>query len=186
MSQALGTIDSGTEVALDGDITRLSEWNPPSLMLYYVSSGVIISVTADVVGYMFVFDAASDDSLLFELPLYDYTSELEYDGSNLELYLEYFIPTGSTIAAKNYKIFMAYSFVSDGDDMNNSSPTFANKTITLTGKTADELQTELILTLGGTSGSKILKLGVQRDSSGGGSDTFAGDLNGIAITMKLA
>ena len=186
MSAELGSILSTTEVALGSDVIRLTEWHPPVNGGYVASAGAGIGLTGDGISYMFIFDAASDDALVFEIPLYDSVSKMEYDGTNCTIALHYFIPTGSTITAKTYVIVMTYRMTSDGDDINNSSNNDFSKTITLTGKTADELQSEDLGTLTGGSGAKILKMRLERNSTGAGADSFAGDLDFIAYTLKRA
>ncbi len=102
------------------------------------------------------------------------SNNIAYDGSNMNIVVRYSLESGQTIAAKNIKLDLTYILTEDGDDIFSGSASTATITIDLTGKTADEQQSDVIMSITGAADKTVIGLKILRDN--GVADNFAGDV----------
>jgi len=145
-------------------------WSPTSVTLGDgFSNGASLSLNGGA-GIYVAFSQNSNNEYLFNIALE--RDKMSYDGSNLvvALYWMKFGNSGGTV-----KWELDYSFINLGDDAYSKKDGTKIKTIDVTSLTDQTITNTKFEAISGDVGSKMLQLTLRRKSSGGESDTFAGD-----------
>jgi hypothetical protein len=121
-------------------------------------------------GFYWSFNAATDDEVLGNVPLG--ASNVAYTGGDLKL-----IVKGRKNAAGTGTVglIIRYAFIKDGDNSATEVTALTQQDITVDGETANVRFSTTMGNMTGEVGADTLLIGIERNSTGTGADTYAGN-----------
>ena len=121
----------------------------------------------------------TDDKISFNTIL---NNNVAYDGSNLKIRLHARLSSNAG-AGETVGLLLDYAFIKVGDNSNTEVTNVAQQNEVVTGKLTDiEFNIDLA-TMTGEAGAHSLQISITRNSTGGGSDTYAGNLRVVGVEL---
>ena len=135
-------------------------------------------------GFQVSFANNSDNEYLLSIPLAH--NGISYDGSDLNLKLEWALFSTAPGAGDNVLWEVDYAFVKD--DATQDPYTLLDATtiddIDVSARTADVLYADTLSTMTGVAGAAVLLLTIRRNGQGGGSDVYGSSADVYGITIN--
>jgi hypothetical protein len=157
-------------------------WQPPTKDLSaYLGNGASTLANANA-GFQKSFSATANNEVLAEVTLFN--NNVNYDGSDLQIRLRWQLFNTAPGVGDDVIWEVDYVFLLDGDDGDSKAATLITDTIDVSGRTANQLYTDVISTnLTGVANAHTLGITIRRRSSGGGADSYpsAADVFGIEL-----
>ncbi|NIV12875.1 MAG: hypothetical protein GWN62_16820 [Aliifodinibius sp.] len=206
MSSNILTLQSGGNISITdvinipaGDVTMLvftgTNWklHEPSVQRWVeprISIGELLISGATLTrntgaGVHIKFNETADDEISGNVTLAH--NGVNYTGVDLAFVLFYQLETTAPIAGDNIILNVDW-YLTEGDASENAE-TLVNsftKTIDVSALNSDELYSVQLDTMTGKSGADILQFSIERNSTGGGSDTYNDKFNLYAIRLIKA
>ena len=159
--------------------TLYKAWFPPQVPIFAVAGvGTVFALNTGA-GLYASLSGTADDKISFNTIL---NNNVAYDGSNLKIRLHARL-SSNAVAGNTVGLLLDYSFIKIGDNSNTEVTNVAQQNTVVTGKLTDiEFYIDLA-TMTGEAGAHSLQVTIKRNSTGAGSDTYAGNLRVAGVEL---
>jgi hypothetical protein len=129
-------------------------------------------------GFYWSFNAATDDEVLGNIPL---TGSVAYTGGDLRLVVK---GRKNAAGTGTVGLIVRYAFIKDGDNSATEVTTIAQQDITVDAETANVRFSTALGTMTGEASAETLLIGIERNSTGAGADTYAGNFEITDVRLE--